>query len=210
MRKWEIVWECCYYWINNWYLLMSHTCATSPITSWCSTKRWCSAASFFPSVFGNSLSQKMQGTWSSVDEISFAGCSGKTNTSKACCWWWPVKNNRTKSDQAEYICKFLAKLLPKSPLSAMFITQVPLGARQDEKGTFHLTLHNWRKIPKDPTSLPDRFPVPANVNHVISAQVPNCAPIFEFCISSIRKLTFSESWAWIWQRFTGSERGLNA
>lgn len=60
------------------------------MTSWCSTRRWWSTASFFPVVFGNSLSQKIHGTWSSRFESSFTGCSGNAKTSKPCCVWIPV------------------------------------------------------------------------------------------------------------------------
>lgn len=81
----------CYHTKLRWtrHLLMSQTCATSLMTSWCSTRRWCKTASFFPAVFGNSLSQKIHGTLSSDDEISLEGLSGKASTSKV--WWSPKR-----------------------------------------------------------------------------------------------------------------------
>ena len=107
-----------YIWIST-NLLKSQTWATSPMTSWCSTRRWWSTASFFPVVLGNSLSQKIHGTWRSRFESSFTGCSGNAKTSKPCCGWIPVTTHS--------ISKYLHEIIfhkKSSPLSAMFYLAV--------------------------------------------------------------------------------------
>ena len=161
-----------YIWIIR-YLLKSQTWATSPMTSWCSTRRWWSTASFFPVVFGNSLSQKIHGTWSSRFEISFTGCSGNAKTSKPCCVWIPV----TKYSISKYLHEIIF-YKESSPLSAMFITRLSLGNRIFEKRhfmyTYTILFWNSRSISRQFHQL-----VPCD-----SYPCPGFAPIFELELSS--------------------------
>ena len=159
--------------LNQYYLLMSQTWATSPMTSWCSTRRWWSTASFFPVVFGNSLSQKIHGTWSSRFESSFTGCSGNAKTSKPCCVWIPV-TKYIISKCLHDIC-FTRKC---SPLSAMFITRLSPRNRTFEKRHFmsSYTMLFWNSC-----SISRQFLqlVPCD-----SYPCPGFAPIFELKLSS--------------------------
>ena len=102
------------------------------MTSWCSTRRWWSTASFFPVVFGNSLSQKIHGTWSSRFESSFTGCSGKAKTSKPCCVWISETEEKIISKYSSTRNYMLINL----PLSAMLITRLSPGTSICEKRHF--------------------------------------------------------------------------
>ena len=143
------------------------------MTSWCSTRRWWSTASFFPVLFGNSLSQKIHGTWSSRFEISFTGCSGNAKTSKPCCVWIPV----TKYSISKYLHEIIF-YKESSPLSAMFITRLSLGNRIFEKRhfmyTYTMLFWNSRSISRQFHQL-----VPCD-----SYPCPGFAPIFELELSS--------------------------
>lgn len=156
------------------YLLKSQTWATSPMTSWCSTRRWWSTASFFPVVFGNSLSQKIHGTWSSRLENSLAGCSGKAKTSKPCCVWIPVTKDIIISEYLHEII-FHKK---SSPLSAMFITRLSPGTRIFEKRHFNslYTTSSWNSRAA--------FPPVSQFTPCDSYPCPGFAPIFELEFSS--------------------------
>lgn len=138
------------------------------MTSWCSTRRWWSTASFFPVVFGNSLSQKIHGTWSSRFESSFTGCSGKAKTSKPCCVWISETEEKIISKYSSTRNYMLINL----PLSAMLITRLSPGTSIFEKR--HFISLNTTLFLNSPCSFP---PVPATPCD--SYPCPGFAPIFE-------------------------------